>query len=222
MTTDTKRPRNVSAANKHGQAGDAGDPAIIPAMQASSDALRGKPSLSMIGLLLVEMIIGYEWLVSGVAKFVRGGFPSGLAAELLDKSEGVPAWYSSLMQSAFIPNAEVFGYLIEISEVLAGVALLLGPFIWLCAWDRVSDRVRAAVLFFTAVAAIGATFLAINLHLANGAAHPWLIPESGFDEGIDLDSVLPAIQIVIAIVSIILFRRLRRESTDGTPPAQSP
>ena len=48
-------------------------------MKASSDALRGKPGLAMVGLLLVEMIIGYEWLVSGVAKFVRGGFPSGLA-----------------------------------------------------------------------------------------------------------------------------------------------
>jgi len=69
-----------------------------PEMKASSSELRRKPSLPMFGLLLVEMIIGYEWLVSGVAKFVRGGFPAGLADELLEKSEeGVPAWYSSLM-----------------------------------------------------------------------------------------------------------------------------
>jgi hypothetical protein len=130
---------------------------------------------------------------------------------LLEKSAGAPAWYSSFMKSAVIPYGEVFGYLIEISEVLAGVALLAGPFIWLCAWDRVSDRVRAAVLFFIAVAAIGGTFLAINLHLASGAVHPWLIPGTGFDEGIDLDSVLPAIQIVIAAVSIIFLQRLRQE-----------
>lgn len=143
MTTDAKRHRNLSASNKPGKAGNAGDPAIIPEMKASSDALRGKPSLSMIGLLLVEMIIGYEWLVSGVAKFVLGGFPSGLADELLEKSVSSPTWYSSLMKSAFIPYAEVFGYLIEIREVLAGVALIAGPFIWLCAWDRYSDQVRA-------------------------------------------------------------------------------
>jgi uncharacterized membrane protein YphA (DoxX/SURF4 family) len=139
------------------------EPAIVPETNASPDTLRGKPSLSMIGLLLVEMIIGYEWLVSGVAKFVRGGFPSGLADELLEKSVGAPAWYGSLMKSAFIPYAEVFGYLIEITEVLAGIALIVGPFIWLCRWDRVSDRVRTAVLFFIAIAAIGGTFLAINL-----------------------------------------------------------
>ena len=116
------------------------------------------------------------------------------------------------MKSIFIPYAEVFGYLIEITEVLAGVALLVGPFIWLCRWDRVSDRTRATVLFFIAVAAIGGAFLAINFHLANGGSHPWLIPESGFDEGIDLDSVLPAIQIVIATVSIIFLKRLRRRA----------
>lgn len=165
----------------------------------------------MIGLLLLEMIIGYEWLVSGVAKIVRGGFPSGLAKELLEKSEGALPWYVSLMKSAIIPNAEVFGYLIMYAEVLAGIALLVGPFIWLCAWDRVSDRLRAAVLFFTAVAMIGTTFLAINLHLANGGSHPWLIPKSGFDEGIDLDSMLPASQIVIAVVSSIFLQRLRQK-----------
>ena len=184
-------------------------------------ALRGKPSLSMIGLLLVEMIIGYEWLVSGVAKFVRGGFPSGLAAELLEKASGAPPWYSSFLKSAVVPNAQVFGYLIEISEVLAGIVLLAGPFLQLCAEERVSFRMRTSILFFTAVAALGGAFLAINLHLANGATHAWFIPASGFDEGVDLDSVLPAIQIVIAIISIVLFRRLRRLQAGVTPSIQS-
>ena len=42
-----------------------------------------------------------------------------------------------------------------------------------------------------------------------------------FDEGIDLDSVLPAIQIVIATVSVILLRRLRRERSADDTPAKS-
>jgi hypothetical protein len=49
---------------------------------ARHDPLRGKPGLSMIGFLVVEMIIGYEWFVSGLVKLVRGGFPAGLAGEL--------------------------------------------------------------------------------------------------------------------------------------------
>ncbi len=39
-------------------------------MMAALDSLRGKPGLSMIGLLLVEMIVGYEWLASGVVKLL--------------------------------------------------------------------------------------------------------------------------------------------------------
>ena len=170
----------------------------------------------MIGLLVVEMIIGYEWFISGLVKVVRGDFPSGLAAALLAEVPDVSAWYGGFLSGAVIPNATIFGYAIEIAELLAGVVLIVGPLIRLFAWERVSDRPRRAVLFFTVVAAIGGAFLAINFHLANGASHPWLIPGDSFDEGIDLDSVLPAIQIVIAWISIILFRRLGRERPGGT------
>ena len=220
MVMDTKQRQNISGANNPGMVQAASDTAIMAKMQASADALRGKPNLTTIGFLLVMLIIGYEWFMSGLVKVVRGDFPAGLADELLAKSEGVPAWYGSLMQSAFIPNAVVFGYVIEIAGILAGVALIAGALIWLFAWDRVSDGVRKAVLIFIAVAAIGATFLAINLHLANGAPHPWLIPGDSFDEGIDLDSVLPAMQIVIAAVSIILYTRLRKHRYDAVDSRQ--
>lgn len=181
------------------------------------DALRGRPEVGLVGLLFVTMVIGYEWFISGLVKFIRGGFPAGLADELLEKSAGGMAWYGTFLRTVVIPNATLFGYAIETSELLAGVALIAGPLIWLFAWDRVSDRVRSTVLFFIALATIGGTFLAINLHLANGAAHPWLIPGDAFDEGIDLDSVLPAIQIVIAVVSIICLRQLRRRARPRSP-----
>jgi uncharacterized membrane protein YphA (DoxX/SURF4 family) len=184
-------------------------------------ALRGKPGLSMIGLLLVEMIIGYEWFISGFDKFLQGGFPAGLAAALQEKTAKTAEWYGGFLKSAVIPNARIVGYAVEASELLAGIALIGGPLIWLFAWDRVSDRVRRAVLFFTAAAAVGGAFLAVNLHFANGAGHPWLIPDAAFDEGIDLDIVLPAIQIVIATVSIVLFRRLRRIRASGTQSTRS-
>jgi uncharacterized membrane protein YphA (DoxX/SURF4 family) len=177
---------------------------------AQVDARVSAPTVSMIGFLIITMVIGYEWFMSGLVKFVRGDFPAGLADELLTKTAGTSDWYGSFLKSVAIPFGEPFGYVLETSEVLAGIALIVGPLIWLFAWDRVSHRLRLAVLFFMAVAAIGGAFLAINLHLANGASHPWLIPGDSFDEGIDLDSVLPAISVVIAAVCIILFRRFRR------------
>jgi uncharacterized membrane protein YphA (DoxX/SURF4 family) len=184
-------------------------PTIETAPATQTDALRGKPALSMIGLLLVAMLIGYEWFISGLDKFVRGDFPAGLGNTLLEKAPDAPGWYGDFLTSTVIPNARGFGYAIQTAELLAGIALIAGPFIWLFAWDRVSDRVRATVLVFMAAAAIGGAFLAINLHFANAAPHPWLVPSADFDEGVDLDSFLPTIQLVIATVSIIQFQRLR-------------
>jgi hypothetical protein len=51
--------------------------------------------------------------------------------------------------------------------------------------------------------------MAVNFHLANGGTHPWLIPKSGFDESVDLDSLLPAIQLVLIGVSVGVWRSLR-------------
>lgn len=185
--------------------------------------LRGKPGVGTAGLLSVTMVIGYEWFISGLVKFVRGDFPTGLAGELAEKSEGTAAWYRGFLESAVIPNASLFGYAIELAELLAGVALIGGSLVWLLAWDRVSDRVRRTVLFVMAAAATGGALLAVNLHLANGAPHPWLIPGDAFDEGIDLDSVLPAIQLVIATVCVVVFRRLGRDSAAaGYAAAPSP
>jgi len=171
----------------------------------------------MIGFLVVEMVIGYEWFISGLVKFVRGDFPAGLGDELLKKSAEMAPWYASFIKGVVIPNGIAFGYAIEIAELLAGIALIGGPLLWLFVWERLPDGARSLVLVSTIVAAIGGTFLAVNLHLANAGSHPWLLPLDANDEGIDLDSVLPAIQIILAAVNIALFRRLDRSRHDDTP-----
>src|SRR5581483_3176900 len=155
--------------------------------------------------------------MSGLTKIYRGGFPSGLADELTEKSEGAPGWYKSFLDGSIIPNASAFGYLIEIGEVLIGVALIAAAVVWLFRWERLPDGGRVAVLAVTALASLGAIFMAVNFHLANGAPHPWLIPADGFDEGVDLDSLLPAIQLILIAVSVGFLRSLRRAAPKPTP-----
>jgi len=161
----------------------------------------------------VQLLVGYEWFISGLTKIVRGGFPSGLAKELSDKSAGAPGWYKSFLDGSIIPHASTFGYLIEIGELLVGLALIVAALVWLARWERLPDRGRLAVLATTIVASLGGIFMAVNFHLANGAPHPWLIPKSGFDEGVDLDSLLPAVQLVLLAVSAGLVRSLRLGAT---------
>lgn len=185
------------------------------AASPSARCLRARPCVPMIGLLVVQIVVGYEWLVSGLDKFVHGGFPAGLEEELVQKLSGTAPWYGAFLRGIVIPNARGFGYAIEASELLAGIALVGGALLWLFGWERLPVRLRAAVMLSAAAAAIGGAFLALNLHFANGANHPWLVPAAAFDEGVDLDVVLPAIQLAIASVNIVLFRHLRRGGASG-------
>ena len=57
----------------------------------------------------------------------------------------------------------------------------------------------------------------VNFHLANGSAHPWLIPGDGFDEGVDLDSLMPTVQLVLIVVSLSVWRATRRRAAAGRP-----
>jgi hypothetical protein len=59
----------------------------------------------------------------------------------------------------------------------------------------------------------------VNFHLANGSPHPWLIAADPFDEGIDLDSVAPLIQLAISGVALVMLRRVRTtRAASVTPP----
>jgi hypothetical protein len=175
--------------------------------------------LPLIGLLAIQLIIGYEWFMSGLTKLVRGGFPSGLAEELTEKSEGIGGWYRDFLDEVVISNATAFGYLIELSELAVGVALIVAAAIWIVAWERLGTGGRTAVLAATVLAALGGVLMNVAFHLANGSAHPWLIPGDGFDEGVDLDSLLPAIQLVLAAVAAGTWLAVRRERRMLAPGA---
>ena len=166
--------------------------------------------IPFIGLLAVQVAIGYEWLMSGLTKIARGGFPAGLAEELEEKSVGAPSWYRTIIDDVLIPNASTVGYLTEIAELLIGVALIGVAVAFIVAPARLTMFMQEALFAATAVAATLALLMNVNFHLANGSAHPWLIPNDGFDEGVDLDSLMPFIEITLIAVSIAALRRLRR------------
>jgi len=178
------------------------------------DAFREKPSLPMIGFLVLQMVLGFEWFWSGLAKIMMpGGFPAALPDELSEMVQNAPAWYANFLTGIIIPNSMVFGYVIEIAEFLIGIAFLFGPLIWFFAWDRVPDFVRSGLLSLTAAAAIGGFFMAVNFHIAMGNAQPWILPTSGLDESVDLDSMIATMQLVIMTVNLVALGYLRQQKT---------
>lgn len=172
---------------------------------------------ALVTLLVMQIIIGYEWLTSGITKVASGDFPSGLAADLKDESGDAAHWYKSFLDGTVIPHGRLFGVLIEVGEIVVGVALIVAALVWLFRWSRLSDRSRIAVLVVTMLASLGAILMAVNFHLASGANHSWLIPKEGFDETIDVDAVLVMFQLTLfAFCGYLLLRDPSRAScTDG-------
>ena len=191
---------------------------LTPTQTRSTTEALGR--LPLIGILLIQIFVGYEWLDSGLTKIVRGGFPAGLAADLHERVQSASGWYRSFVDGSIVPHGVFFGYLIEIGELLVGVAFIAAALVWLFRWERLPDMGRLTLLAVTILAAIGGIFMAVNFHLANGGTHPWLIPKDGFDESVDLDTLVLAVQAVLIVVSVGAWRAIRQASparTHGRP-----
>jgi thiosulfate dehydrogenase [quinone] large subunit len=157
----------------------------------------------VVALLLIQVCIGYEWLVSGLTKIVHGDFPAGLAAELRDMSKTAPAWYRGFLDGAVIPHAAAFGYAIEIAEVLVGIVLLLAVL-------RLPARIGRYVPVATVAALIVGAVLAVNFALANGSSFGLRLAHDSFDEGLDLDSLLVGLQLALLVFALAELR-VRRQ-----------
>jgi hypothetical protein len=176
----------------------------------------------MVGLMAVQAFVGYEWFMSGLAKLWRGGFAAGLANELTDTSAGVTGWYRTLLDKTIIPHAWFVGWVVLIAELTIGISLLAAAITWARSGRRLSRTAWRVTLLITATAALAATVLNVAFHLANASPHPWLIPKNGFDEGVDLDSLLPMVQLVLFVVSARLLLRARRVTADTAAPVLDP
>jgi thiosulfate dehydrogenase [quinone] large subunit len=175
----------------------------------SEPTFEGTARPLLLGLLAVQIFIGYEWLMSGISKLLAGDFVSGLSDTLSDQSKDLTGWYKSFLDGVVIPNGEAFGYLVMLGELALGVVLIGASVIWLTRWSSLSLRGRTTILALIALAGVVAIFMNVNFHLASGANHPWIIAADPNGEGVDLDSVMPVIQLIISAVAFTVLRRVR-------------
>ncbi len=115
------------------------------------NALRN-PNVTGLVWLGARLWLGYEWLLhgidkvagrgavkwigaeagTGVAGFLKGAIAKSPLAENFDPTKtphpAVAEWYAALTRDVFLPNAQLFGYLVAYGELLVGIALLLGIF----------------------------------------------------------------------------------------------
>lgn len=165
-------------------------------------------SPATVALLLVQAVVGYEWLVSGLTKLERGGFPQGLAGELRDMSSSAPGWYRHFLASVVLPHGQAFGCAIEVAEVVVG-ALLIGA-----AAGVLTGRVSLSSRLLcrsAAAASVAALLMVADFELANGGRFGLSLGKDTFDEGVDLDTMLTGLQLALGAFWIAALRRSPQE-----------
>ena len=171
----------------------------------------------LVGLLAVQIFLGYEWFMSGLAKVLAGDFASGLATTLSDQTKDLTGPYKSFVDGVVIPNGQLFWYLVMVGELALGHVLIGAALLWVARWSHLGFRGRQDVLGLIVLGGVIAIFMNINFHIAGGANHPWLIAADTNGEGVDLDSLMPIIQIIISGTAFVFLRRLRSTRTATTP-----
>jgi hypothetical protein len=179
-----------------------------PAPQKTMATSTQPPNIALAGL---QLLVGYEWLVSGGDKLLFGVFPARLGGLLSASVSGgqLPSFFAAILRGLVLPNAVLFGYLIEWSETLAGLVLmtiglvvLLRPFI-----ARYLSGTSAAMFVYgirlleqlALIAATGAGLLGLSYFFLDGLPLPWFIPSIAYGRAINTGLFLAAASVVLVV-----------------------
>lgn len=184
--------------------------------QSSGVAFQGPARPLLAGLLAVQAFLGYEWFMSGLSKVLSPDWVSGLGDTLTDTAKNLNGPYDSFLTGLVIPNGPLFAILVMVGELAIGASLVAVAILWWARWDRAGARAQSVLLAIIVGAGVFSIFLNVNFHLANNGGHPWLISGDPFEEGVDLDSVMPVIQLAISVVALRLLRDVRRAARAAT------
>jgi hypothetical protein len=169
------------------------------------------PNIALAGF---QILIGYEWLLAGGDKLLLGGFPAQLGKLLLGTVGGgqLPGFFASLLRELVVPNAVLFGYLIEWSETLAGLGLMIAGLLALLrplVERSLSGHAAMVVAGFRLVerlaslAALGVGLLGLSYFFLDGLPRPWFVPSIAFGGSIDMGLFLAAASVVLVVSQLM-------------------
>src|SRR5262249_9100356 len=145
----------------------------------------GRHTVALAGL---QLLLGYEWLASGLDKVLYAHFPAELGQLLTGTLQGgtLASPFAAFLRQLVLPHSVAFGYLVEWGEILAGMGLLLGAIVALLspvAWRRLLPVARRWLPlgqrltgWLVAAAALGTLVMGLSFYLLDGAPTQWIMP----------------------------------------------
>jgi len=193
-----------------------------PSRQESATTSLAKSfTIDRIAFIGLQAALGYEWLLSGLDKILYGRFPEtlgGLLAGVLRVGK-IPAPFAALLRELALPHPLFFGWLIEWSETLAGLALLGAALVALL--RPILERYlapearpwltcgRHTVNVLAVAAAAGTVLLGLSFYLLDGAPAFLPLPSVAFGGAVDTGLLLAALAAPLALGPALKWLRRR-------------
>jgi len=183
-----------------------GRPHPRPAPQSTRATGARPPNIAFVGL---QLLVGYEWLLAGGDKLLLGTFPAQLGALLNTLAGGghLSGFFTAILRGLVVPNAVLFGYLIEWGETLAGLGLVTAALVALLRplAGRSFGGTSAALFVYSdrllqrlaPLAATGAGLLGLSYFFLDGLPRPWFVPSIAFGGSIDTGLFFAAASVVL-------------------------
>lgn len=186
--------------------------------QGGTASLTTNTNVALAGL---QLVIGYQWLVSGFDKVLLGSFPGQIGRLLAIQISGgkLPELFAALLQSLVVPNAPIFGYAIMLGETLAGLGLIAAGLFMLArptAEAHITGRLWTTfaltdrlVMALAPWAAAGAGLLGLSYYLLDGAPTLWFTPSLAYGGAISPGMVVALASLVLVVAPVVQARASR-------------
>ena len=163
---------------------------------------------------LIQAVIGIEFTLSSLNKLADPHYVVDFAAFVRSTPGAISGVLSSLIQALVLPNIAIFARLIEVSELLIGVVLLIG------AADigrrRFAGRLgaqhgyEAALALGSALAGLVAAGLTLSIGILMGEGLPTVAVGRAFSSAIPIELFIVPLGVAITWLELGRFLALRR------------
>jgi thiosulfate dehydrogenase [quinone] large subunit len=148
----------------------------------------------------ILLVIAYEWMVSGLDKFLSGQFVQQINEQLTSALQGMQySFYADILKHVVIPYASVYAVLVEVGEVCVGLAFVI------IAIAIFRNKLSKLIINLGIWASLISAFMVLNFFFFQGGAM-FLNPGDPFDEGIPIDFILFLMQLGMVIFFFTLHR----------------
>jgi hypothetical protein len=175
---------------------------------------------------LIQTALGIEFILSGLNKFADPHYVQHFDQFVSSNPGTQSGILSGLVKGLVLPNVAFFATLLQFTELILGVVLLLGAVE--VGRRRLSGRVgrergyEAQVALVAAVAGLAVAGLSLSIAVLMGEQLPTIMPGRAFTTAIPVELLIVPLGVAVAWMEAGRFRVLVRHQPAGVMPPVRP